>query len=193
MIQKMKKLTFLVYHKEYEEFLEELQKLGVVHLQNADDQSAGDERNAALYSEVNKLEEELKHVAAIKKEMADLKGIDIDTVVAGNADAATEAIALYEQIKDKISAASQNALRYEHDADVLRPWGQFGREQIEKLEANNIHIHFHAAPNSVFKKQYEAYTSGAISQDKSHVYFVSFTQNDDADEVDLDDICQTSL
>ena len=39
MIQKMKKLTFLVYHKEYEEFLEELQKLGVVHLQNADDQS----------------------------------------------------------------------------------------------------------------------------------------------------------
>ena len=93
MIQKMKKLTFLVYHKEYEEFLEELQKLGVVHLQNADDQSAGDERNAALYSEVNKLEEELKHVAAIKKEMADLKGIDIDTVVAGNADAAAEAIA----------------------------------------------------------------------------------------------------
>lgn len=188
MIQKMKKLTFLVYHKEYEEFLEELQKLGVVHLQNADDQSAGDERNAALYSEVNKLEEELKHVAAIKKEMADLKGIDIDTVVAGNADAAAEAIALYEQIKDKISAASQNAQRYEHDADVLRPWGQFGREQIEKLEANNIHIHFHAAPNSVFKKQYEAYTSGAISQDKSYVYFVSFTQNDDADEVDLDDI-----
>jgi hypothetical protein len=77
MIQKMKKLTFLVYHKEYEEFLEELQKLGVVHLQNADDQSAGDERNAALYSEVNKLEEELKHVAAIKKEMADLKGVDV--------------------------------------------------------------------------------------------------------------------
>ena len=71
---------------------------------------------------------------------------------------------------------------------MLRPWGQFGREQIEKLEANNIHIHFHAAPNSVFKKQYEAYTSGAISQDKSYVYFVSFTQNDDADEVDLDDI-----
>jgi len=32
MITKMKKLTFLVYHKEYEEFLNSLRELGVVHI-----------------------------------------------------------------------------------------------------------------------------------------------------------------
>ena len=32
MITKMKKLTFLVYHKEYEEFLNSLRELGVVHV-----------------------------------------------------------------------------------------------------------------------------------------------------------------
>ena len=32
MITKMKKLTFLVYHKEYEPFLERLRELGVVHV-----------------------------------------------------------------------------------------------------------------------------------------------------------------
>ena len=31
MIAKMKKLTFLVYYKEYEQFLEKLRDLGVVH------------------------------------------------------------------------------------------------------------------------------------------------------------------
>ena len=32
MIQRMKKLTFLVYHKEYDRFLVELQKLGVLQI-----------------------------------------------------------------------------------------------------------------------------------------------------------------
>ena len=32
MITKMKKLTFLVYHKEYENFLNSLRELGVVHI-----------------------------------------------------------------------------------------------------------------------------------------------------------------
>ena len=32
MITKMKKLTFLVYHKEYDVFLEQLRELGVVHI-----------------------------------------------------------------------------------------------------------------------------------------------------------------
>ena len=32
MITKMKKLTFLVYHKEYEAFLEQIRELGVVHI-----------------------------------------------------------------------------------------------------------------------------------------------------------------
>ncbi len=32
MIAKMKKLSFLIYHKEYEAFLEQLRALGVVHV-----------------------------------------------------------------------------------------------------------------------------------------------------------------
>ena len=32
MITKMKKLTFLVYHKEYEAFLAQIRELGVVHV-----------------------------------------------------------------------------------------------------------------------------------------------------------------
>ena len=32
MIAKMKKLTFLVYHKEYEDFLKEIREVGVVHV-----------------------------------------------------------------------------------------------------------------------------------------------------------------
>ena len=33
MISKMNKLSFLIYHKEYEMFLEKLRELGVVHIE----------------------------------------------------------------------------------------------------------------------------------------------------------------
>ena len=33
MISKMNKLSFLIYHKEYEMFLEKLRELGVVHVE----------------------------------------------------------------------------------------------------------------------------------------------------------------
>ena len=39
MIEKMKKLTFLVYHKEYDRFLRDLQALGVMHIQKSGDQT----------------------------------------------------------------------------------------------------------------------------------------------------------
>ena len=40
MITKMKKLTFLVYHKEYEAFLTRIQELGVLHVQATQEGSA---------------------------------------------------------------------------------------------------------------------------------------------------------
>ena len=33
MISKMKKLTFLIYHQEYESFLSQIRELGVIHVQ----------------------------------------------------------------------------------------------------------------------------------------------------------------
>ena len=39
MITRMKKLTLLIYHKEYEAFLTQMQQLGVLHVQAAQDGS----------------------------------------------------------------------------------------------------------------------------------------------------------
>ena len=47
MITKMKKLTFLVYHKEYEEFLNSLRELGVVHIV---EKQQGDRKSTRLNS-----------------------------------------------------------------------------------------------------------------------------------------------
>ena len=52
MITKMKKLTFLVFYKEYEEFLQRLHDMGVVHVQQREQ---GQIANAALADDVRLL------------------------------------------------------------------------------------------------------------------------------------------
>ncbi|MCH5332274.1 MAG: hypothetical protein J1E33_07755, partial [Alistipes sp.] len=74
----MKKLTFLVYHKEYDQFLTELQKLGVVHIQPSDDQTE------AMPSEVSDLQSQLQHVAEVKQSFTELLMREPDTIQLGN-------------------------------------------------------------------------------------------------------------
>ena len=50
MISKMNKLSFLIYHKEYEMFLEKLRELGVVHIEKRE----GAERDAHLQAFMQK-------------------------------------------------------------------------------------------------------------------------------------------
>ena len=50
MISKMNKLSFLIYHKEYEMFLEKLRELGVVHIEKRE----GAERDANLQAIMQK-------------------------------------------------------------------------------------------------------------------------------------------
>ena len=52
MITKMKKLTFLIYYKEYEAFLKRMQELGVLHVQTAQEGSV---------EPTSELEAKLKH------------------------------------------------------------------------------------------------------------------------------------
>ena len=50
MISKMNKLSFLIYHKEYELFLEKLRELGVVHIEKRE----GAEKDANLLAFMQK-------------------------------------------------------------------------------------------------------------------------------------------
>ena len=61
MIAKMEKLTFLIYHKEYERFLTELRTLGVVHVE-LKQQGESDEKLQALLHQFAAYETVLKEI-----------------------------------------------------------------------------------------------------------------------------------
>ena len=64
MIAKMEKLTFLIYHKEYEHFLTELRTLGVVHVE-LKQQGESDEKLQALLQQYASYKTVLKEMSAL--------------------------------------------------------------------------------------------------------------------------------
>ena len=74
MITRMKKLTLLIYHKEYEAFLTQMQQLGVLHVQAAQDgspSSPGLEEKLALTKHVHELAVRAENLSATSGEMPD--------------------------------------------------------------------------------------------------------------------------
>ena len=77
MIAKMKKLTFLVYHKEYDAFLKSIRDLGVVHVAT---KAQGSAENAALQESIRL---SARYTAAIKM----LQGLNVQPAAAHTGDA----------------------------------------------------------------------------------------------------------
>ena len=81
MIVKMKKYAFLVYHKDYERFLESLQEKGVLHVKDrgAVDVEGGPQRDKLLL--MNRIQEAIKF---LEKKIDKKINAELAPVVLGN-------------------------------------------------------------------------------------------------------------
>ena len=67
MIVKMSKYAFMVYHKEYDEFLERLRGMGVVHIQEKRSEKE-DEGLQQLLAERKRLQNELRYLKRVQED-----------------------------------------------------------------------------------------------------------------------------
>ena len=177
MIQEMKKLTFLIYYKEYDKFLKSLQRLGVVHIQKSDDQGVVDK----YMDEIRSKQEELNDLNRIIEEMRSLLMLE-ELPKGGDADGAVNYVIQADGISDALHGNAQNLVRYEADYEQLKHWGSFSRSHISQLAAKGIEIKFFKAGKNFFKN-YPQYAEGEVSRDDDSVYFVAF--HEACEELDI--------
>ena len=178
MIEKMKKLTFLVYHREYEDFLHRLQDLGVMHVVTGE---VDPQQSAAISGYV----EQIRQLTALQKDMTDLLS---EAKVAKTPKSRGEA--------KEFGDYSALIPRFEHLAELrrreaaqtaqlaqLEPWGDFDPEQVQqRLSAAGCHYEFYLAPTKTFEKQIKAeYPVMAVSSTKKNTYFVLVSRGDAPD------------
>ena len=180
MITKMKKLTFLVYHKEYEEFLNSLRELGVVHIVEKQQGAADNtelQENIRLF---NRLAATLKLLQNQKHEK--------NAVIATEGGTATRGMQVLDEVdalQTEHGKLSQQLQSYAKEKEVLEVWGNFEQTGIQKLKDAGYIIGFYSCSEGNYKEEWETeYNAMIVNRISSKVFFVTVTKAEQ--EVDLD-------
>jgi V/A-type H+/Na+-transporting ATPase subunit I len=165
MIVAMKKYVFLVYHAEYLKFLNELQELGVVHV----NEKERDENDAEGYGlrEKQTMLQKLKNVHSILHDRVSgapgKKEGDLETIVQH----VEENVQKLDNLNQQISVLTKQK-------GMLEPWGQFEWEKIQKLQEQDIHLSFFVTSQKLFQESWlQQHNIEIIDTIGSTVYFVA--------------------
>ena len=112
MITQMKKYTFLVFHRDYEPFLEQLRDLGVVHIT---------QKAAGLIEDDEQLQAALQHEDELRRLLKQ--------------GAPDQLIAERNEVKERIAAAQEAAKQ-------AAVWGEFDAKRIAELKEAGYSLHF---------------------------------------------------
>ena len=157
----------LVYHKEYNMFLEKLRSAGVVHIK---------QRNADVseFPEIQKLQAEyssyMRLVASYEKLAPENKE------VASSCEEAPGVVARAEELSATLENLKQALQAVEKDAALMNVWGDFDTSLLQKLSAEGYVLNFFQTSVKSFDAEWgEKYNAVVIKQQGSRIYFVTVT------------------
>ena len=169
MISKMNKLSFLIYHKEYEIFLEKLRELGVVHIEKRQ----GAEMDANLQAFMQKrtaYQSLLKNMtlasASYEGGAAKSSSLTIEQVMDS-----------YESHQEHIQALNMQLPVLDKEIDAMEVWGEFDWNVIDRLKANGWQMQFYCCPEKSFEETWtDDYNATIINRKGGQSYFVTVNQ-----------------
>ena len=167
MITKMKKLTFLIYHKEYETFLEQIRALGVIHIVERqrgelDNTLQGFLQKRNLYKNTlmnmyNRAEKQPDN--AITREIP-----------------ADEIVQEYEDLQTRIQELNQRLPVIDKEMAQMEIWGDFDWNAVERLKNSGWYIQFYTCSEKEFNEDWvDQYQVVRIHESAGHIYFVTVT------------------
>lgn len=161
MIEAMVKYSFLVYHKDYRNFLLDLRRKGMVHII---------EKEKEVNSEIR---DKFDHIKEIENVLKFLRKREVEKSTVECTVSGAEA---FDIVKNAISQVEQkhqllNGLKKE--ITQVLPWGDFSRDTIEKLKENRLKLRFYTVAQRKFEDSWlQKYPIEVINTHAGQVYFV---------------------
>lgn len=170
MILPMTKYAFLVFHKDYESFLGELQALGVLHVE--------ERKKAKEVADLQTIITERSHIKQVARELR-----PFDTGDAGaSADpisitTETEGVELLAQIERELATLAhleEERLALQQEAEEVRPWGNFDSSLLTKLTDSGYALSFYTLPLAHFTEDFQkSYPVVSVAEAVGRNYFVA--------------------
>lgn len=175
MIVKMKRYSFLVFHQEYQRFLEKLRDAGVAHIHIKEEGIPTE----GEFAEKLKLQTRLKNALSLLQS----KGEETNSED-GNGFEILEIIEKNRAERAKQETALQLV---EKELSQLVMWGDFSWDHIHRLEQAGWNVNFFScSPNKYDPQWEELYNAYKIQQITSSIYFVTVTPEGQVLDLDAD-------
>ena len=171
----MNKYAFLVFHKDYEAFLERLRTLGVLHVK--------EQKNAR---EVDALRAILSERAHITETLRSLRPYTTEERASSpnlpqNEEAGRTLIAEIEGELHRLASLNETLTSLRAEADDVRPWGAFDVSALTRLEGAGYALSFFTIPLARFTEAFQsAHDVLPISEQSGKQYFVLLHHSADA-------------
>lgn len=184
MVAKMKKFTFLAYYRDYDAFLHDLRDLGLIHVAASDRPVEDNEQLDEFLVKLKQLREAQKILnrQIDKKSAAPLNEPDIE-----RGKTIPREIELIQNATASLNQQLQVSIK---ERELLRPWGNFDPENIERLRKAGYLLDFFIVPDNQYNPEWETtYDAVVVKRETSRTYFVTLTQNEKvADELNLESV-----
>ena len=173
MIKAMNKYAFLIYHREYEEFLRLLQSLGVVHISRKRKPQDENELTAILEERLT-----IKQLKQQLKQFLPQEGSDAPASVADNGapivKQAQDALLKLDNLQDALEGAKAKV------QEQVR-WGEYDPEYLAKLKEKGYELVVYSVQSSAYTEDYKA-KYGAVDVVREGVlqFFVRLEQAGDS-------------
>lgn len=164
MIAKMNKLTFLIYHKEYESFLEKLRELGVVHVELRQQGEMDDALQALLQKHAS-------YKTLLKEMTAWALGAEAPKA---SADSVGQTVQAYEAAQGRLQQLQQQLPAVEKEIAQMEVWGDFDWKRVAALADNGWKMQFFCCPEKAFDETWaETVHATVIETRGGQCYFVT--------------------
>ena len=180
MITPMTKLTMLIYHRDYNQFLNELREHGVVHV-HAKKQTLQDENMKAKMAEMKHVSNTIKLLEKINGQQSTDNRQQALTTELRNA----ELISFIDAKFAEIDSIQQQIASLQKEDSAYNVWGNFPEEDIKKIQSNNWDLRFFSVPNSKYDEKWEQeFNAFLINEISGFKYFTTLTAK--GKEVNID-------
>ncbi len=164
MITRMEKLTFLIYHKAYESFLDQIRELGVVHIV----EKQRGEPDAGLQQAFLKR----SHYKTMLQKMDALAEKQHDAPIYNKENEPDALVKEYEALQNRIMELQQQIPAISKEMDQMEVWGEFDWARLKQLEQAGWLIRFYSCAEKDFREEWADHVV-VVRRESGHVFFVS--------------------
>jgi len=168
MIVPMHKYSFLLYHAGYSDFLRDIKKMGVVHIETKIKEPT--EEMQDLYRQIKEVEQSVKKLDWYTPDTSP-EGVRFP-----NGEAVFHRLKEIEKEQDFLQ---HHRARLEKEESQLMPWGDFNWQSIKRLETKGLKFRFFTCSAKKFQTQWQIDHYISLVNDESGIfYFLKIDRND---------------